>query len=402
MKTLSMLPQPRAAHARIAAQAPLAPWGSEIRRVLCVRTDNLGDVLMTTPALHALRDACPGRHLTLLTSGAGAALAPFLTDVDDVIRYDAPWVGARTPRSHPADLAMRTLLEEGQFDAAVIFTVYSQNPMPAATMCYLAGVRRRLARCRENPYALLNDWVRETEPEHGVQHEVQRQLSLVQAIGANADDTRMRMQLRGIDRQTLETILARRGIDPELPYALIHPGASAESRRYPVERFAEAAAKLVRSTGMNMLITGSASETPLAHALIDAAGPAVRPFMHDLTDAFELGAFAALIERAAVVISNNSGPVHIASALRAPVVDLYALTNPQHAPWQTPHRVLFNDVECRWCYRSVCPEQHHACLRGIPSVEVANAALDLIEETSRNRPTCRTRPVHHPIETHTE
>jgi ADP-heptose:LPS heptosyltransferase len=92
--------------------------------------------------------------------------------------------------------------------------------------------------------------------------------------------------------------------------------------------------------------------------------------------------------------------VHIASAVGAPVIDLYALTNPQHGPWQTPHRVLFNDVECRWCYRSVCPEVHHACLRGIPAAEVADAALALIDETSRAADFIR--PADHSIATHTE
>jgi len=400
MKSLALLAKPSAAHAAVAADAPLAPWGDNVKRILCVRTDNLGDVLMTTPALHALRAASPNRHLTLLTSPAGAAVAPLLADVDDVIRYDAPWAHNRPPRSHAADLAMRAILEERQFDAAVIFTVYSQNPLPASTMCYLAGIHRRLARCRENPYALLNDWVRETEPEQGVRHEVERQLSLVGAVGATAVDSRMRMQLRDIDRDTLAAILARRGIDPDVPFAVLHPGASAESRRYPAERFGEAAARLVRATGMNILVTGSMSEAPLARMLIESAGPSVRPFMHDLTDAFELGAFAALIERASVVISNNSGPVHMASALGVPVVDLYALTNPQHGPWKTPHRVLFNDVECRWCYRSICPQGHHACLRGIPSIEVANAALELIEETSQAP--SRVQPNASRIATHTE
>ncbi len=400
IKRLALVAPPTAAHAAVAAAAPLAPWDDDIRRILCVRTDNLGDVLMTTPALHALRAAAPGRHLTLLTSPAGAAVAPLLADVDDVIRYDAPWAHNRPPRSHPADLAMLALLEERRFDAAVIFTVYSQNPLPAATMCYLAGIHRRLARCRENPYSLVNDWLRETEPEQGVQHEVERQLTLVGAVGATTNETRMRMQLRDIDRKTLAATLERRGIDAEMPFAVMHPGASAESRRYPAERFGDAAARLVRATGINVLVTGSTGEASLVRALIDAAGPSVRPFMHDLTDAFELGAFAALIERASVVISNNSGPVHIASALRAPVVDLYALTNPQHAPWKTPHRVLFNDVECRWCYRSVCPQGHHACLRGIPSIEVANAALELIDEA--RQPTRGMQTIPHRIATHTE
>ena len=78
-----------------------------------------------------------------------------------------------------------------------------------------------------------------------------------------------------------------------------------------------------------------------------------------------------------MLIGNNSGPVHLASALGTPVVDLYALTNPQHTPWQTEHRVLFRDVDCRWCYRSVCPKGHHACLLGVPAAEVAAAALEL-------------------------
>jgi lipopolysaccharide heptosyltransferase II len=399
MKSLALLPPPSAAHAPVAAARALAPWGDDVKRILCVRTDNLGDLLMTTPAFHALRAACPERHLTMLASAAGASLAPFLPDIDDVIRYEAPWSRSRPPRTHPADLAIRALLEEGRFDAAVIFTVYSQNPLPAALICYLAGIRHRLARCREHPYALLDDWVRETEPEQGTQHEVERQLTLVQAVGASTNDTRMRMRVRELDRRTLAATLARRHIDADVPFIVIHPGASAESRRYPAERFGAAASQFVRATGMNVLVTGGESEAPLVRAMIDAAGPSAQPFMHDLTDAFDLGAFAALIERAAVVVSNNSGPVHIACALGTPVVDLYALTNPQHGPWQTPHRVLFNDVECRWCYRSVCPQGHHACLRGIPPAEVAKAALDLLDETSQS--SSRTQLVSNAIATHT-
>ena len=69
---------------------------------------------------------------------------------------------------------------------------------------------------------------------------------------------------------------------------------------------------------------------------------------------------AATIAQASVLITNNSGPAQLAAAVGTPVVDLYALTNPQHTPWRVPHRVLFHDVLCKFCYRSVCPEGHHA------------------------------------------
>jgi len=363
-------------------------WGAEVKRILCVRLDNLGDVLMTTPAIHALRQSGKDRHITLLGSRSGAALAPFLDDVDDVIEYDAPWVANAKASTPLADLRMRAHLKRGHFDAAVIFTVYSQNPLPAAMMCYFAGIPRRLAHCRENPYQLLTDWVRETEPQHRTRHEVQRQLDLVQQVGAHADDTAMRFAIADADRQTLGAQLDARGIDRAASYIVIHPGATASSRRYPAERFGEVATQLVRAAGTPILITGNTSERSLAQQLIQAADPTVRNHLHDLSGTLTLGELAALIDRTTVLVANNSGPAHLASALGTPVVDLYALTNPQHTPWQTLHRVLFHDVDCRWCYRSECPQQHHACLRGVLPDEVVQAALELRSEPRAARAVC--------------
>ncbi len=363
------------AHARKSAASQAREWGADVKRILCIRLDNLGDVLMTTPALHALRAAQPGRHLTLLASRAGKATAPFIDAIDDVIEYDAPWVKQDAPIDALADLAMRARLASAHFDAAVIFSVYSQNPLPAAMLCHLAGIPLRLAHCRENPYGLLTDWVQETEPQHGTRHEVERQLALVARVGAKADDTRMRFSVRPADIDSLTQKLIARDVDVDAPFIVVHPGASAESRRYPVERFAETIERLGAQLEWPILVTGSRSESHLCRA---ACGTS--PYAHDLSGVLELGELAALIQRARVLISNNSGPVHLASALGAPVVDLYALTNPQHMPWQTSHRVLYHDVSCRWCYRSVCPEGHHACLVGVEVDEVVSAALELIEE----------------------
>ncbi|MDR5883977.1 glycosyltransferase family 9 protein [Caballeronia sp. LZ032] len=370
----SALPPVVEAHARKSAANEPRDWGAEVKRILCIRLDNLGDVLMTTPALHALRAAQPGRQLTLLASRAGKAAAPFIDAIDDVIEYDAPWVKQDAPVDALADLAMRARLNTAQFDAAVIFSVYSQNPLPAAMLCHLAGIPLRLAHCRENPYGLLSDWVQETEPQQGTRHEVERQLALVARVGARTADTRMRFNVRPEDAASLAQKLRARGVDPHAPFIVVHPGASADSRRYPVERFAEAIGRLGAHLQWPMLVTGSQGESPLCR---EACGASARAF--DLSGALELGELAALIRHARVLLSNNSGPVHFASALGTPVVDLYALTNPQHMPWQTPHRVLYNDVPCRWCYRSVCPEGHHACLTGVAVDQVVSAVLELIE-----------------------
>jgi ADP-heptose:LPS heptosyltransferase len=231
---------------------------------------------------------------------------------------------------------------------------------------------------------LLTDWLREPEPQQRTRHEVERQLDLVRQVGAEAPDTRMRFTVQEPDRRTLAEQLAARGVHSgvkaDTPCIVLHPGATAASRRYPPERFGQIATRLATETGAPLLITGSASERPLVDAVIAAAAPRVRSQLHDMSGALTLGELAALIEQASVLVSNNSGPVHLASALGTPVVDLYALTNPQHTPWQTPNRVLFRDVECRWCYRSVCPQHHHACLLGVTPGEVVTAALELRAE----------------------
>jgi ADP-heptose:LPS heptosyltransferase len=99
-----------------------------------------------------------------------------------------------------------------------------------------------------------------------------------------------------------------------------------------------------------------------------------------LAGALDLAELAALIARAPLLVSNNTGPVHVAAAVGTPVVDLYALTNPQHTPWGVPHRVLNHDVPCKYCYKSVCPEGHHDCLRLVRPEEVVHAAFELLEE----------------------
>jgi ADP-heptose:LPS heptosyltransferase len=113
---------------------------AQARNVLCVRLDNLGDVLMTTPAIRALRAATPDRRITLLASRAGVEVAPLVPDIDAAIRYDAPWMKSTESARVAYDLEMRERLAAEHFDAAVIFTVYSQSALPAAMLCHLAEI----------------------------------------------------------------------------------------------------------------------------------------------------------------------------------------------------------------------------------------------------------------------
>jgi lipopolysaccharide heptosyltransferase II len=357
-------------------------------RILCVRLDAMGDVLMTTPAIRALKEAGSDRTITLLTSSAGASVAPLIPEINACWVHEAPWMKATPPRrDRRAEWAMINRLREGRFDAAVIFTVYSQNPWAAAYLCYLAEIPLRLAHCRENPYQLLTDWVPDLEPQRLVRHEVRRQLELVAATGARPRDERLSLRVPDDARRRVACRLKELAIDETRPWVAIHPGASAPSRRYEADRFAMVTRRLVRDLGWQVVFTGSASESELVDSIRAEAGEDT----HSLAGQLDLAELAALLDRAPLLIANNTGPVHVAAAVGTPVVDLYALTNPQHTPWKVPHRVLNHDVPCQPCYRSVCPEEHHNCLRLVTPDEVVRAAMELLGTSPRSARDARHR-----------
>lgn len=356
---------------------------NEAKNILCIRLDSLGDVLMTTPAIRALKESGRERRITLLTSPAGAGVAALVPEIDSVIIYEAPWLKATAPRpdSRP-EYAMAEQLRHMAFDAAVIFTVYSQNPLPSAFLCYLADIPLRLAHCHENPYQLLTTWVPDPEPDKLLRHEVRRQLDLVARVGCRTADERMSLRLPAGARQRVSALLAKLGLGVERPWVVIHPGASAPSRRYPPEGFAAVARQLVREKGWQVVFTGTEAERDLVKRIqTEADVPTC-----SLAGRLNLGQMAALVALAPLLIANNTGPAHLAAAVGTPVVDLYALTNPQHMPWGVPSRVLFHNVPCKYCYKSICPEGHHHCLRLVTPEAVVQSALELLDNAPDDQP----------------
>lgn len=352
-----------------------ARW-ADARRVLAVRLDAMGDLLMTTPALHAL--AGQGRAVTLLTAPDAAALAALVPGVVDVMTAAVPWMkpAENAPEAGAdAERALIAAVRARGFDAAVIFTVWSQSALPAAMLCRLADVPLRLAHCRENPYRLLTDWARERDHAHAPRHEVRRQLDLVATIGAAPSDERLRVAVPAAAYGRACALLHASGVRETDAWVAMHPGATAPSRRYPPEHFA-AAGRLLARDGRRVVLVGTAGERELAETVRTAIGPAAVS-LAGRTDVAEL---AGVLAAASLLVANNSGPMHLAAAVGTPVVVLYALTNPQHTPWGVPHRALSHDVPCRHCLRSVCPERHHDCLRRVPPAAVVEAVRELLRE----------------------
>ncbi|MGN6398249.1 MAG: glycosyltransferase family 9 protein [Mucilaginibacter sp.] len=303
------------------------------KRILCIRPDNMGDLVMTGPALRALKETFNCK-ITVLTSSMAAGIAGLMPEIDDIMIFDVPWV---KNNSEPEARAFQQMVDEisgRQFDAAVVFNVYSQNPLPTVMLAYLAGIPLRLSYCRENPYRLLTDWIPDKEPYTYIRHQVRRDLELVAAIGANTKDNRLRLSIDDTIINEAKSKLIQYDIDINKPWLIFHPGVSERKREYPKENWAKAACVL--SENHQILFTGVSSEKQLCRDIIEMSGTNC----HNLAGVFSLKEFTALIKIVPLVVSVNTGTIHIAAAVGTPAVVLYALTNPQHTPWQIPCRVL--------------------------------------------------------------
>jgi lipopolysaccharide heptosyltransferase II len=354
--------------------------------ILCVRPDNFGDVLMTTPALRALKQAVPGRKITLLTSRAGAGIAPFIPEIDDCIVFDVPWC------KHPASAAavpglQRTIdeIRSRNFEAAVIFNVFSQNPLPSAMLCYMAGIPAVAGYCRENPYHLMSYWLVDEEPLSSIRHEVVRQLDLVKSLGASTQDESLSLVVPGETLEKLPAKLESLGVDPQQPRLILHAGASEAKRQFPAEIYAEAARILSDELDYRILLTGLEAERDVAERIAGWAGGKAQ----SLAGMLSLEELIALIKSSPLLVSNNTGPAHIAAAVKTPVVVLYALTNPQHTPWKVRHRVLpFEVANSLQSRNALIRYANERCFRRptdkVGPTDIVEAVKDLLAE--RNRP----------------
>src|SRR5579885_1813124 len=358
----------------------------EVQRLLIVRLDNLGDVLVTTPAFHAVKESLPAAEITLLASPVGAQAGRLNPDLADVVVYQAPWMDPWCELPQDSEREQRAIAARRarQFDGAIIFTSFRQSPLPAAYLCYLADVPLRLGATYDGAGSLLT--TRHKHPER-MMHEVERGLDLVGAIGVPAPSDPRGLDLvlsvpEGARDRAIELLVAR-GATQERPLVALHPGCSMPARTYPWEKYVEVIDRLVDRLDATVLLTGAAGERDLLGRIHDCLEPRARRATI-MFGGLTFAVFCALIELADLVVTNNTGPMHLAAALKTPVVSLFALTNPpeQWGPWRVPHRQLYHDVACRICYSRICPYGHE-CLRLVTPDMVVDAAEELLMKPKR-------------------
>jgi ADP-heptose:LPS heptosyltransferase len=351
----------------------------DLKRILAVRLDNIGDVIMLSPVLRALKASFPGAHLTLMASPAGSQVAPMLPWVDEIIAWRAVWqeIKGRFDQGPEQELELINLLTGKKFDAAFIFTSFSQSPYPPAYACYLAGIPNRVGQSKEFGGYLLTQWVKPTADSD---YQVDRNLHLLSSIGLPIRDNRIELYLSKADQSQAEEILNTAGLPSGAPYIVAAPGATAAARRYDPARFALVVDILSRLTGHPVIVIGTERERSLGilNDFIDAAknNSQIIPIIGKTN----VPQMAAIIQKSILVLTNNSASLHIAEAFGRPMVILYSGTEylSQWAPRYTQALILHREVSCSPCFSFNCPYEMQ-CLDISPR-EVIHKTLRFLKQ----------------------
>jgi ADP-heptose:LPS heptosyltransferase len=352
-----------------------------VKRILAVRLDSDGDVLLTGPAVRAL--AAGGDEVVAVVGPRGRQAAALLPGVSRVVGWHCGWVDGDAPPV-TADTVGEAVTELTALEAdeAVVFTSFHQSPLPTALVLRLAGVPRITGASVDFPGGLLD--VRLRPGDLGVDPtadlpddlpEPERALAIAARAGhvrGPGDDGCLRVTTPADTAAQARELLAGHGLAAGEPYVVLHPGASVPARAWPPERCAEGVAAL-RAAGHRVVVTGAPAEAGLTAAVAGEHGI-------DLGGATSFAELAEVLRGAAAVVVGNTGPAHLAAAVGTPVVSLFAPVVPARrwAPYGVPH-VLLGDqtAPCRGTRARDCPVPGHPCLAGVAPDAVVTAVAGL-------------------------
>lgn len=355
-----------------------------VRRVLVLKPCCLGDALMATPALHALRRGLPQAHIAV---GVGSWSRPALEgnpDIDELI--DTGMVGIRGRYSLADVVALVRQLRRDRFDAALVL---DRSPV-VASLPWLAGIPWRAGLdSRGRGFALQ---ARVRVPRRGIRHEVDLYLDVVRAVGLPVEHTPEARRLRFVPAPAtcaeVDQLVRALGLAGRRPLVVIHPGGGANPgmtlalKRWPAERFGQLAARLEGELGATVLLVGARSDQDICMRVLETACRAGGTPV-DLCARLSFGQLGALAARCDLYIGNDAGTTHLAAAAGAPVLALFGPSAPYtYGPTAPSSAAVWLGVPCSPCFvdgaAPPCPFQHR-CMAEMEVERVFRRARALLE-----------------------
>ena len=327
-------------------------------RILIIKLGAIGDVVNTLPLLRRMRAGWPDSSITWLIEPPARAVIEGDPDVDDIIVFDR----SRWARSLGPTLSR---LRRGRFDLALDL----QRTAKSGLFAFLSGAARTIgfdrARCRELSFLFVQGQI---PPGSDDRHVIEQYLEFADALGLPAGGPDLRLHL-GDAAATRAGELLEKGSRP----IAINPGATKPANRWPPERFGELAARLAAAGYGPLLITGAGSyDRAAADAIKHAAGDTP---IRSLVDTTSIQEIAAIYARCRLVITGDSGPLHLAVAAGAPVIAIFGPANASRTgPWNATEGVVRTGIDCSPCRKRICPlYPEPRCLTELPVDQVFQA-----------------------------
>jgi heptosyltransferase-2 len=342
---------------------PHSVSGLDIRKILFIRIDRIGDMVLSTPALKALKQEFPQCKLVVLASPSNQPLLAHNPYVDRVIVYGHK-NGLRKKIG-----SIKQLRGYG-FDLAI--DPYPDYELKTALIAFVSGAKSRIGYAsygREIFFNLHGPGVVEDK------HLIDLTLDIIKPLGVVANDKRPEIFLTEDEKEWARNWLEKRGVGGR-PMIGIHPGGYYETQRWLPERFADIANHLQKSGDLDVIILGGPGDERLVHLIRSMIHAEVPTYVGD-----DLRRFATLVHSCHILICNNSGPLHIAAALNIPTISFMGPTDKKRwMPIGEFHKVLrIDNLSCIGCNLGYCKIRTHDCMRLITPSMVIDAVKDFMK-----------------------
>jgi heptosyltransferase-2 len=341
---------------------------NNFRRILIVRTDRIGDVLLSTPVIKAVRQRYPCAYIAMMVSPYAEDIAEGNPYLDEVIIYDK---NARH-KSWINSLGFAMKLKKKRFDLAIV--LHPTNRVHLLT--FSAGIPRRLGYDRKLGF-LLTDRIKHTK-QLGQKHELEYNLDLLNYLGISVEDKSLFMPIKTKSENWVKELFKAEGVSAADKLLAIHPGASCLSKIWPAERFAQAAERLAEKYGFKVLVIAGPKDIKIATEVVKN----IKYPVINLAGKTSVSQLASLLKKCYLFISNDSGPVHIASAVGTPVISVFGrsqkgLSPTRWGPRGEKDRILHKEAGCIECLAHNCVKGF-ACLKAITVDEIIEVADSII------------------------
>lgn len=352
----------------------------EFRRILIIKPSSFGDVIHALPVLNGLRCRYPKARIVWLVASGCAGLVESNPALDGIIRFDRKRYGllGRNPWASLEFAEFIRRLRAERFDLVVDLQGLFRSGFLAAA----SGARHRIgfANAREFGWMFYNYRVDVPDPE---MHAVERNYLFARHLGFADVPIRFNLAVRPEARANVRRMLAEKGLVGGEGYIVVGPGTRWETKQWPADQFAAAISRISTDQGLPVVLTGMVEERGIAARVMAAASGRVI----DLSGSTSLQEVIALIEGARAVLMNDSGPMHLATALNKPLVAIYGPTSPARTgPYGRGEAVARLDLPCSPCYlKKIADCRHgHRCLRELSPETVAAQVSRTLAEAVEN------------------